>query len=73
MREGRILFTIGFILVAVIVLTIWYGCDRAGSWSPTESSLAEYNPVDAPYNSSWHALPVQDVTSTAIETLDKLK
>ena len=73
MREGRIMFTIGFILVAVIVLTIWYGCDHERILSPTESSVAVYNHVDAPYNSSWYAVPEQDMTSAAIETLDKLK
>lgn len=65
MREGRILFAIGFILVAVIALTIWYGCDREGSLSPTESSLAQYVYLDTLYASGLYAAPEQDVTITA--------
>ena len=66
MREGRILITIGFILATVIVLTVWYGCDREGSMSPTESSLAEYVYLDTLYSSRSYAAPEQDVTVTAV-------
>jgi adhesin/invasin len=66
MKEGRILVTIGIILATVVALTIWYGCDREASMSPTDPSLAEYVFLDTLYTSRQYAAPEQDVTVTAV-------
>ena len=72
MSEGKILIkrggapVLGIILATVIILTIWYGCDREGTLNPTDPSLIEYVLLDTLYASRSYAAPAQDVTVTAV-------
>jgi adhesin/invasin len=72
MKKGKILIKhggvplLGIILVTVIILTIWYGCDREGTLNPTDPSVTEYVLLDTLYASRSYAAPTQNVTITAV-------
>lgn len=66
MKQGRILITTGLILITILGLTVWYGCDHETSMSPTDPSLAQYVYLDTLYASRAYAAPEQDVSITAV-------